>query len=96
MSGLTVAVIHITKTITIDQRAKNPIERIARVMASTNSRAGRGHTGGTLLCKSRASSYSISYMETGARARRVRQLQLANEMIANRIVNKSIVRDKHD
>lgn len=54
------------------------------------SSAGHEFTSRTLLCKTRAGSYSISNMVAGARARPIGQLQHKNETVANRIVNKSL------
>lgn len=50
---------------------------------------GVDSTSRTLLCKARASCYSISNMVAGARARFIGLLIHANELLANGIVNKS-------
>lgn len=50
---------------------------------------GADTTSRTLLCKTRASSYSISNMVAGARARLIGLLVHANKLLANGTVNKS-------
>lgn len=55
-----------------------------------DSSAGHEFTTRTLLCKTRAGSYSISNMVSAARARPIGQLHHTNEMVTNRIVNKSM------
>lgn len=57
------------------------------VSRGTGAIHGAETTSRTLLCKTRASFYSISNMEVGARARFIGQLIHANEILAN--VNKS-------